>query len=65
MYQLPHDYMGLRLLMSCGGMHKTSLLFVVTICLVTTIMIYASLRRKTAIFCWHLSAATAASYLVD
>ena len=28
---------GARLLVSCGGMHKTSLPFVVTICLVTTI----------------------------
>ena len=32
MHQLPHGYMGLDLV-SCGGMPKTPLLFVVSICL--------------------------------
>ena len=60
MYQFLHGYMGTRLLVSCGGMHKTSLLFVVTICLVTTICDICFTKKENS-----LSAITAASYRVD
>ena len=56
MYQLLHGYMIGMLWRDA----QTSLLFVVTNGLVTTIC-----DSKTALFCWHLSAATAASYPID
>ena len=46
---------GARLLVSCGEMHKTSLLFVVTICLVTTICdIYFTKKENSSLLLAHI-----------
>ena len=42
---------GARLLVCCGGMH---MIFVVTICLVTTICDICFTKKETALFCWQL-----------